>query len=95
MAARSELIEAIVERYRMGCRDDKRRILDEFVAVTGYHRKHAIRCAIASLSHPAITDTAFAMAPMSARRLWCCGRHRSGCVPNATAAADTCPVASA
>ncbi|WP_292572398.1 hypothetical protein [Mesorhizobium sp.] len=43
MAARSELIEAIVERYRMGCRDDKRRILDEFVAVTGYHRKHAIR----------------------------------------------------
>jgi hypothetical protein len=43
MATRSELIEAIVERYRTGHRDAKRRILDEFVAVTGYHRKHAIR----------------------------------------------------
>lgn len=43
MATRSELTAAIVERYRAACRDDKRRILDEFVAVTGYHRKHAIR----------------------------------------------------
>jgi hypothetical protein len=43
MATRSELVQAIVERYRSGSRDDKRCILDEFVAVTGYHRKHAIR----------------------------------------------------
>ena len=43
MATRSELVEAIVERYRSGCRTDKQRILDEFVAVTGYHRKHASR----------------------------------------------------
>lgn len=43
MATRSELVEAIVERYRSGSRSDKRLILDEFVAVTGYHRKHAIR----------------------------------------------------
>jgi len=43
MAARSELVQAIVERYRGASRGDKRRILDEFVAVTGYHRKHAIR----------------------------------------------------
>ena len=43
MATRSELVEAIVERYRPGCRTDKQRILDEFVAVTGYHRKHASR----------------------------------------------------
>lgn len=28
---------------RSGSRGDKRLILDEFVAVTGYHRKHAIR----------------------------------------------------
>ncbi len=40
---RTELIEAIIERYRSSCRADKHRILDEFVAVTGYHRKHAIR----------------------------------------------------
>lgn len=43
MATRTELIEAIIERYRSSCRADKHRILDEFVAVTGYHRKHAIR----------------------------------------------------
>ncbi|WP_234842836.1 transposase family protein [Sinorhizobium meliloti] len=43
MATRSELVAAIVERYRLGGRSDKCRILDEFVAVTGYHRKHAIR----------------------------------------------------
>ncbi|WP_245444659.1 hypothetical protein [Microvirga sp. KLBC 81] len=43
MATRSELIEAIIERYRSSRRADKQRILDEFVAVTGYHRKHAIR----------------------------------------------------
>jgi len=43
MATRTELVEAIIERYRSSCRADKQRILDEFVAVTGYHRKHAIR----------------------------------------------------
>ncbi|MER9165615.1 hypothetical protein [Mesorhizobium sp. M0715] len=36
-------VEAIVGRYGSGSRGDKRLILDEFVAVTGYHRKHAIR----------------------------------------------------
>lgn len=40
---RRELVAAMAERYR-GCgRDGKRRILDEFVALTEYHRKHAIR----------------------------------------------------
>ena len=40
---RREVVGAIAERYR-GCgREEKRRILDEFVALTGYHRKHAIR----------------------------------------------------
>lgn len=43
MATRSELTAAIVERYRVARRDDKGRILDEFVAVTRYHRQHAIR----------------------------------------------------
>src|SRR5690606_37815702 len=43
MVTRTELVEAIIERYRSSCRADKQRILDEFVAVTGYHRKHAIR----------------------------------------------------
>ena len=43
MATRAELVRAIVDRYRAGSRLEKHRILDEFVAVTGYHRKHAIR----------------------------------------------------
>ena len=42
-AARAELVKAIGERYGAGSRADKLCILDEFVAVTGYHRKHAIR----------------------------------------------------
>lgn len=41
--ARRELIQAISERYRASYRKEKLRILDEFVAVTGYHRKHSIR----------------------------------------------------
>ncbi|MCW6513231.1 integrase catalytic domain-containing protein [Lichenifustis flavocetrariae] len=43
MAARSELTDAVVERYQTGRRADKIQILDEFVAITGHHRKHAIR----------------------------------------------------
>ena len=41
--ARWKLVRAIGERYREAARQDKLRILDEFVAVTGYHRKHSIR----------------------------------------------------
>jgi hypothetical protein len=40
--ARRELLEAVSERYRKGSTHEKRRILDEFVALTGHHRKHAI-----------------------------------------------------
>lgn len=43
MAVRDELVAAIADRYRAGLRWEKVRILDEFVAVTGYHRKHAMR----------------------------------------------------
>ena len=43
MATRRELIHAVAERYRTANRADKQKILDEFVEVTGFHRKHAIR----------------------------------------------------
>lgn len=43
MTTRKELVEALRERYRSAAFDDRIKILDEFVAVTGYHRKHAIR----------------------------------------------------
>ncbi len=43
MAGRAELLEAIGTRYGGASRSERTRILDEFAAVTGYHRKHAIR----------------------------------------------------
>ncbi len=38
-----EYAEALGERYRGGCRRTKSEVLDEFVRVTGYHRKTGIR----------------------------------------------------
>ena len=43
MATRKELIEAIGVRYREAPLSDRTKILDELVALAGYHRKHAIR----------------------------------------------------
>jgi hypothetical protein len=43
VATRRELIEAVAARYRTAGRNQKKEILDEFVKVTGFHRKHAIR----------------------------------------------------
>jgi hypothetical protein len=42
LATRRELIQAIAGRYHTAVRSEKK-ILDEFVNVTGFHRKHAIR----------------------------------------------------
>ena len=41
--SRKEIVRSIGDRYRAGTREEKRLILNEFVAVSGYHRKHAIR----------------------------------------------------
>src|SRR5260370_4262447 len=43
MTARDELVAAIAGRYAQGDRAERGRILDEFAAVTGFHRKHAMR----------------------------------------------------
>jgi hypothetical protein len=43
MATRDELVAAIAERYTGGGRAERGRILDQFVAVMGLHRKHAAR----------------------------------------------------
>ena len=40
---RAELANAIRGRYRSAAGEKKRRILDEFIATTGYHQKSAIR----------------------------------------------------
>ena len=77
MAVRDELVVAIAKRYGDGLRREKVRILDEFVAVTGYHRKHAMRLLRqgrpAKRSGPRLArrvyDEAFG------RRWLCFGRH--------------------
>lgn len=40
---RDELLETLGPRYRSSTKAEKSRILDEAVAGTGYHRKHAVR----------------------------------------------------
>jgi len=64
MATRRELTEAIGDRYREGSRAEKRAILTEFVAVTGYHRKHAIRVLLST------GRDRNAQAPRAIRRLY-------------------------
>ena len=41
--AKRELLATIRDRYRASSKKDKGLILDEFIAVTGHHRKHGIR----------------------------------------------------
>ena len=41
--AKRELLATLRDRYRSSSKKDKSRILDEFIAVTGHHRKHGIR----------------------------------------------------
>jgi hypothetical protein len=41
--ARAELTNVVRRRYLAATGAEKRRILDEFIAVTGYHNKSAIR----------------------------------------------------
>ena len=43
MHTKRELLLALRSRYQESSKTGKGRILDEFVAVSGYHRKHAIR----------------------------------------------------
>jgi hypothetical protein len=58
-----ELLDVLRERYQRAAKQDKGKILDEFVAVAGCHRKHAIRL---------LTDdvTTVADIPVVARRTY-------------------------
>lgn len=61
MATRRELIQAIAGRYHAAARHDKKKILDEFIEVTGFHRKHAIR----TLRRSAVTEAPKPATPRS------------------------------
>ena len=63
MATQRELVRPIRERYQAAAREDKGRIVDEFVSVSGYHRKHAIRLLSEAVSRPIA-------APRPRRRLY-------------------------
>ena len=51
---RRELAAAVTERYQRSTPAERGRILDEFVALTGYHRKHAIRVLNGDSATPAV-----------------------------------------
>ncbi len=70
MVARSELLEAVGARYRGAPRSERSRILDEFAAVTGYHRKHAIRLLSGAVRDAKVEGCSPGIAkPMAARRI--------------------------
>ena len=58
MAARDELVAAVAGRYAQGDRGERGRILDEFAAVTGYHRKHTMRLLRAGQVNPDLRTAA-------------------------------------
>lgn len=61
--AKSELLDVLRQRYQRAAKQDKTKILDEFIAVAGCHRKHAIR--LLTANRPLVADT-----PVVARRTY-------------------------
>ncbi|MCA1867966.1 hypothetical protein HW571_20010 [Agrobacterium genomosp. 3] len=43
VTAKKELVAALAKRYAAGKREEKSQILDQFVSISGMHRKHAMR----------------------------------------------------
>ena len=72
--ARAELTNVVRRRYSAATGAEKRKILDEFIAVTGYHEKSAIRALNAEPIAKATADPGPALAVR---------RSRAGCVDRA------------
>lgn len=60
---KSELLDLLRQRYQRAAKSDKGKILDEFIAIVGCHRKHAIR--LLTVNGPLASDT-----PVVARRTY-------------------------
>ena len=84
-AARDELVAALARRYAVCTRVEKTRILDEFEAVTGFHRKHAMRVlrTDATRRHAEGKAPGASTTTRSATRWWCSGRRRTGSAASA------------
>jgi hypothetical protein len=95
---KSELLEALRERYQQASKSDKAKILDEFVAVAGCHRKHAIRLlGTASPTTPAVVAVARRTYDEAVREalivLWeaadrICGKRLKAILPSLVAALE-------
>ena len=72
--AKRELLASIQDRYRGSSRKDKSKIRDEFIAVTGHHRKHGIRL----LAQPA--EGGRGTGAVKGRRI--CGKRLKAAMPH-------------
>lgn len=52
MATRGELVTLTAERYGRATRGERSVILDEFAAITGFHRRHPARLLRSGLHRP-------------------------------------------
>jgi hypothetical protein len=97
LETRRELSAAIAERYRAADRLGKKAILDEFVKVTGYHRKHAIRIMsgkqvteqqnpVGERTHQAAVDKALIVLWEAADRI--CGKRLKALLPTLVVAME-------
>jgi hypothetical protein len=53
----NDLLKALGQRYRLASKADKGPLLDEIVARTGYHRKHAVRLLRQAIADPQRAST--------------------------------------
>ena len=81
--AKQELVATIRDRYQQASKKDKGRILDEFTAVTGHHRKHGIRLlsGTASTDGKQVVVGASTTRPYAKRSSWS-GRHLTASAVN-------------
>jgi hypothetical protein len=95
---RAELLAALRQRYLEATRFEKTRVLDEFVAVAGCHRKHAIRLLAATIpvasSTPAVAQRTYDEAVREALVvLWeaadrICGKRLKAVLPSLVASLE-------